>query len=158
MSLPDNIESLSLLKASRNTVFGTGEVKTAVTDLDDIGKFVARIIADPRTLNRYVFIAGEEVTQNKVFAIAEEVTGRTIPRIYKSKEEFAKEALADSDDDVIAKNIRGYLISVWFNEDNTVEKAKQEDYGAALDARVLYPDVKVKTLRSWTQEFYAKLN
>jgi hypothetical protein len=42
-----------LYEASRY-VYNDGVVKTAYTDLGDIGQFVARIVADPRTLNQYV--------------------------------------------------------------------------------------------------------
>lgn len=44
--------------------YGDGEVKTAITNKDHIGTFVARIITDPRTLNRYVSIREVEVTLN----------------------------------------------------------------------------------------------
>lgn len=42
-----------LYEASRY-VYNDGLVKTAYTDLTDIGRFVARIVADPRTLNHHV--------------------------------------------------------------------------------------------------------
>ncbi|TDL14208.1 hypothetical protein BD410DRAFT_846248, partial [Rickenella mellea] len=52
-------------------IYGGGDVKSAFTDLRDIGTFVARIIDDPRTLNHYVFIWGEEATKRQILDIAE---------------------------------------------------------------------------------------
>ena len=138
-------------------LFGTGEVKSAVTDARDIGKFVARIIADPRTLNRYVFIAGDEVTQKEVYAIAEEVSGRSIPLTIKTLEDVERDAVADPDENMLTKIGRDYMKSMWFAGDNTTEKAKSEEYGSALSARELYPDVKATSLREWAQEYYADL-
>lgn len=40
-------------EGSKN-VYNGGTVKTACTDHGDMGRFVARIIKDPRTLNQYV--------------------------------------------------------------------------------------------------------
>ena len=60
---------------TRTTYGSSGEVKQALTDLRDIGKFVARIIADKRTLNRYVLVHSEEHTQNEIFALAKRVSG-----------------------------------------------------------------------------------
>ena len=58
--------------------FGPGTVKVAVTSNDDIGSFVARIIADPRTLNRYVFCWSEEVALKEVYALADRVSGEKL--------------------------------------------------------------------------------
>ncbi|KAL5535014.1 hypothetical protein ACEPAF_3105 [Sanghuangporus sanghuang] len=67
--------------------FGTRDVKCAVTDSRDIGKLVARIIVDERTLKRYVFCWAQEVTQNELFAIAERVFGHKIDTGTFSEEE-----------------------------------------------------------------------
>lgn len=63
---------------------GDGTVKTCLTDLRDIGPLVARIIADPRTLNKQVFAYGEVWDWNSVFDLAEKVSGETIERKYVS--------------------------------------------------------------------------
>ena len=60
--------------------FGEGNVKTAITDLHDIGTFVERIISDMRTLNRYVFCWAEEWTMSELFDLGEKL----------SKDEFVK--------------------------------------------------------------------
>lgn len=50
-------------------------MKTYVVDNEDIGKFVARVIADPRTINKRVMCAGASLSFNEMFGIAEELTG-----------------------------------------------------------------------------------
>lgn len=61
-----------------NERMGNGEALSALTDNRDIGKFVARIIADPRTLNRMVFAYGEVWTQNQIIATLEEKSGEKV--------------------------------------------------------------------------------
>ena len=60
--------------------YGSYETRTAVTNLSDIGKFVARIVDDPRSLNQYVFCWGDEVTQATVI--------KTIDALCPTKIEF----------------------------------------------------------------------
>jgi len=63
-----------------NEIMGDGETPFAVVDNRDIGKYVARIIADPRTLNRIVFAYGEVWTQNHILEILEEKSGEKVVR------------------------------------------------------------------------------
>lgn len=66
-----------------NTVFHVkGESPNIITDLKDIGHFVARIIADERTLNKYVFTWGDVLTEKEIYAIMEEVSGEKLERKY----------------------------------------------------------------------------
>lgn len=46
-------------------IAGDGDVPFALTDLRDVGRYVARIIADPRTLNRMVFAYNEVFTHSQ---------------------------------------------------------------------------------------------
>lgn len=69
-----------LADASRSFI-DPGDVKTSVTCRVDIGRFVARILADPRTLNQYVFCHAEEVTLKEVFQIAEGVSGENFDSV-----------------------------------------------------------------------------
>lgn len=66
-----------LWEASR-FIYNGGTTKTAYIDLGDIGRFVAQIVADPRTLNRQVFVWGEEVTQQDLVNLAREVSGEPV--------------------------------------------------------------------------------
>lgn len=55
---------------------------TALTDLRDIGSYVAKIIIDDRTVNQYVFCYGELLSQEEVFAKMEKLSGEKIERKY----------------------------------------------------------------------------
>lgn len=55
-------------------------MKTYIVDNEDIGRFVARIIADPRTINKKVMAAGANLSFNEMFGIAEELTGEKATR------------------------------------------------------------------------------
>jgi len=65
------------------TIFGSGDVKTAVTDSSDVGVFVTRIIQDERTVNKYVFCWSEETAQNDTFKLAESVSGYNFEGVKK---------------------------------------------------------------------------
>ena len=54
---------------------GTGESRNLLTNLRHIGTWVARIITDPRTLNKYVIIWEDEVKQITAHEIGERVSG-----------------------------------------------------------------------------------
>ena len=135
--------------------YGTGNVKTAVTDLRDVGKFVARIIADERTLNRYVFCWTEEVTKNEVFALIKRVSGKDLEGPNVSAEELQEKIKnpKDSFEDAFGQ----YQYSIWIRGDNTVENAKKPEYGGALDARELYPDIgkELRSLEDYAKELLA---
>lgn len=59
-----------------------GNVPSALTDLRDIGRYVARIITDARALNKKVFAYSEVFTQNQVYNLVEELSGETLERKY----------------------------------------------------------------------------
>lgn len=63
-------------------IYGDGNTPTLLTDKRDQGRFTARIIKDPRTLNKRVVTHSDELTQNQVWDIMEKVSGETIPRNY----------------------------------------------------------------------------
>lgn len=63
---------------SDTPIHGGGNVPNILTDLRDIGRFVARIISDDRTLNKYVYTCGEVLTENEVFEIVENLSGEKI--------------------------------------------------------------------------------
>ena len=53
---------------------------SAMIDNANIGKYVARIIADPQTLNKYVFVHDEVWTQNQIFDLLEHLADEKLPR------------------------------------------------------------------------------
>lgn len=72
------------LAVRSEAMVGDGRTPLALTDMRDVGRFVARVIADPRTLSKSVFAHGEERTQASVWELLEEVSGEEIPREYVS--------------------------------------------------------------------------
>lgn len=69
---------------SLNEIIGDGKTPFALIDKRDIGKFVARIIADPRTLNKMVFCYNEISTSIQIWDLLEKLCRETIPRVYVS--------------------------------------------------------------------------
>jgi hypothetical protein len=158
--------------------YDDGDVKSAVTYLPDIGTYVSRIVIDPRTVNRYVFVWGEQVTQSQVWEIGERVTGQKLAKTHVGLDDAVYiQSLADSDCQISAEALRKrtaeakerfgtsgawtdlfawvwgeYMQSLYIRGDNTIENAKQ---AGALDVHELYPDFKPKTLEEYATEFYA---
>ncbi len=62
----------------QNEVFGDGTVKSLLSDKRDIGHFVARIIKDKRTVNKWVVAWSDELSQNDVIKLIEEKSGEKI--------------------------------------------------------------------------------
>lgn len=64
---------------------GDGNVPVAFISLADVGPFVAKIIADPRTLNRKVLAYTDVLTMNQVYDIMDELSGEKAIRNYVSR-------------------------------------------------------------------------
>lgn len=56
-------------------IYGDGKARNLVTNNQNIGKYVARILADPRTLNHSVIIWEDEVSQEEAHALGERLSG-----------------------------------------------------------------------------------
>ena len=52
-----------------------GNQKFALTDMEDIGKYVAQIVSDPRTLNKHVFAYTDVLTMNEIWDAMMRVSG-----------------------------------------------------------------------------------
>lgn len=63
------------LVAPSNTIVAGGDTPSALTDVRDVGVYVAKIITDPRTLNKKVFAFTETKTQNQVFELVQKMSG-----------------------------------------------------------------------------------
>ncbi|GME50028.1 uncharacterized protein LTHEOB_4724 [Neofusicoccum parvum] len=142
-----------------NTLPGTGDVPTAVTEVSDVGRFVARIVVDPRTLNKMVFMYGDVVTPNQVFDLMERLSGEKVERRYVHEAELlsllskAREAIADGSDDPYAMmnvEVLQYVHSWGIEGHNTPEWAEYLGY---LNGKELYPDLKGTSL----EEFFKLL-
>lgn len=65
-----------------NTAAGDGNILSAYTDIRDIGRHVALIINDSRTLNKMIFAYGEVMTTNQIYELMERLSGERIERNY----------------------------------------------------------------------------
>jgi nucleoside-diphosphate-sugar epimerase len=59
-----------------------GNVPSALADIRDVGRYVARVIADPRTLNKRVHVYNEVLTRNQVYDLVEKLSGEKLERKY----------------------------------------------------------------------------
>jgi uncharacterized protein YbjT (DUF2867 family) len=127
-------------------LIGDGNAKNLLTDLRDVGRLVARIVKDPRTLNKKVVTWSDELSQNEIFEVVEKLSGETIERTYVPNDEVMKEIVEAREpfagtqpETLAAETIRlwgaEYTLSKYVREDNTLGNAKYLGY---LDARELY--------------------
>ena len=56
------------------SVYADGSARSLVTSIESIGRYVARILADPRTLNQAVIVWEDEVRQGDAHALGERVS------------------------------------------------------------------------------------
>ncbi|KAI0657640.1 NAD-P-binding protein [Cubamyces menziesii] len=164
ISLPLPERSQSPMKEQSYTIYGDGNNRMLVTDLNHIGTYVARIIADPRTLNHAVIIWEDEPTQLETREIGERVSGEgdalKAKRIYVSadalKQKLADAKAAKDPNDLSAKVtvvVAEYMLSIHILEENSLKNAKRLGY---LDVQELYPDMPKHTLEEFAKEFYAQ--
>ncbi|KAL4802553.1 NAD(P)-binding protein [Aspergillus unguis] len=140
------------LLAPANTIYGDGNVPSSLTDVRDVGMYAAKIITDPRTLNKRVFAYTEARTQNELFDLVEKVTGERPEAAHVSVDEVranvakCREAGGNLDQ---AQAQYEYYNSWGVRGDNTVESAKYLGY-LILDE--LYPGLKGRSLESYIKE------
>ncbi|KAE8391828.1 hypothetical protein BDV23DRAFT_152680 [Aspergillus alliaceus] len=140
------------------TIHAGGNTPNILTDLRDIGPFVARIIGDPRTLNQSVYTWSDVLTENEIFTMMEEMSGERIKRTYMSAETI-EAAIAkikgniEKDPESLAIRFALFTFQYFFSKyvrgDNRPEYAKYLGY---LDARELYPDFQPRSFRSFLRE------
>lgn len=164
------------LTYSSDQVADDGQRASSITDLRDIGRYVARIITDERTLNQYVFTYNEVWTQNQIWNHLEKISGEKIPRspvsqtviqvlfaimliqLQISREEIeatiaAAQAKYDGGDksyqDLLGFVVPQYFYSEWHREDNLPERAKYLGY---LTTKDLYPDFEYTKFETYLDE------
>ncbi|KAL1801134.1 hypothetical protein ACET3X_001476 [Alternaria dauci] len=134
---------------------GDGNVLSAFTDNRDIGKFVARIVADPRTLNQQIFMYSEMTTVTKIYDLLEKMSNEKIPRRYISGDELleAINKFGDSrnlsDDEFLQKAVYQYWYSWGIRGENTDDHAKYLGY---VDGNSLYPGIKTRSFEDYIKE------
>lgn len=63
-------------------IVGGGNIKFALTDLSDIGKYVSQVITDPRTINRWVLLYTEVLSMNEIWDVMARASGEEPPKDY----------------------------------------------------------------------------
>lgn len=140
------------VKFPLSTIYATGDLPTSLTDLRDIGLYVARILADPRTLDASVFVHNEVRTQEQILSLLERLADEKVPRTYRSAEDLraaVAEAQAAYDADPSWARLLGvavlqYPYSVWVRGDNLPASAAALGY---LDGKELYPDLEDQLIK-----------
>ncbi|KAL5048590.1 hypothetical protein BDW71DRAFT_205287 [Aspergillus fruticulosus] len=133
-------------------VVGDGRVRFALAGLSDIGKYVAQIVADPRTLNRHVLAYTEVLSMNEIWDAMAKASGEQCLKDYVMEEELheiiasCRKSLEASSEsmshpsnimDTASFNMGQYCISWCARGDNTPEYA---DYLGYLDYWKLFPN------------------
>lgn len=138
-----------------NNLINDGNQPSALTDLRDIGIYVAAIIADGRTINKYVLAYSELLSPNEVYDKFERLSGEHIPREYipeaqlRQDHALAASALEKDPDSFVAGFLlikNEYAISFGARGDNTPEYAKYLGY---LTSKDLYPDLGFRGFESF---------
>ncbi|OGM50760.1 hypothetical protein ABOM_000727 [Aspergillus bombycis] len=134
-----------------------GNQKFALIDIADVGKYVAQIVADPRTINKHVFAYTEVLSMNKIWDTMARVTGEEPEKDYVSLAqiheiiEACRKRLENSPHkmqhpdnimDCANYNMGQYRISWCVRGDNTPEYAEYLGY---LDFWKLFPDFQKGT-------------
>ncbi|KAI0359473.1 NAD-P-binding protein [Trametes cingulata] len=165
LPLPARSKAPEAFKEWTYELHGTGTQKMLLTDSRDIGAYVARIVADPRTLNQAVIVWEEELTEEEIHEIAERFSGEgeelKAKRAYVSAQEILKRVdegraqFAQDPSNVIPcyeTHWNGYMYSMYILGENTLESAKHLGY---LDARELYPNAPKRSLEDFAKEYYS---
>ncbi|KAJ7214931.1 hypothetical protein GGX14DRAFT_609778 [Mycena pura] len=142
----------------RADIHAGGTAPTMLGDLRDIGRYVALIIKDARTLNKYVATYSDVLSENEIFALVEEMSGEKIARNYESADDIMAAraqfaALAESEPQNTFARMMGYVTdynySKYVRGDNTPAYAAYLGY---LDAQELYPNVQPRNFRAFVAE------
>ncbi|TPX17886.1 uncharacterized protein E0L32_002987 [Thyridium curvatum] len=139
------------LVAPSNTIVAGGDTPCALTDVRDVGVYVAKIITDPRTLNKKVFAFTETKTQNQVFELVQKMSGEK-PIGSELSAANLKQKVAELMKSSAINQVRAqfeYWNSWGLRGDNTPEYAKYLGY---LIADELYPGLKGQSLEAFIQD------
>ncbi|KAH9925899.1 uncharacterized protein BXZ73DRAFT_78878 [Epithele typhae] len=184
LMLPARSAASPQLKALANIVCGAGDTKVLITNFHHIGDWVARIVDDPRTLNRSVMVWEDEVTQMEALAIAGSISGegvafeatRTSVRTclqdpHRSRTDYAarqmdRETFEKMDVEATAaiaadpSVFANHVTQSWAEYVISMHFLRENTLENAkalgyLDAQELYPDAPAQSLEEFAKEFYA---
>ncbi|KAF4565666.1 hypothetical protein EYR40_002264 [Pleurotus pulmonarius] len=145
------------LHSARNTLMtqkvyvGDRSQKLIYSTLPTIGKMVARIIVDPRTLNQTVVAYDGEISISETWQVTEKVTGEDFSDYPKVSDEEIEKGCQQTDN-WAKKAVADYYRSSFIRGDNTLAKA--EALGC-LDSRKLYNDVPYPDVEEEARNHYA---
>lgn len=134
------------MNTANDEIVGDGNTLTSLTDLRDIGRYVARIITDDRTLNKMVFAYNTVMTQNQIYDLFENISGEHIERHYVPADAIFHRVLTARQSSetypfdpvkLIPRYIAEYQLSWGIRGDNDPEYAKYLGY---VTSKELYPD------------------
>ncbi|EQB51119.1 isoflavone reductase [Colletotrichum gloeosporioides Cg-14] len=80
--IPSGKSDHAHMKYIDHSIVGDGNQKFAMTDMTDVGKYVAQIIGDDRTLNRRVLAYTEVLSMNDIWGTMAKISGEEPPRNY----------------------------------------------------------------------------
>ncbi|KAJ8688905.1 hypothetical protein PTI98_012980 [Pleurotus ostreatus] len=130
---------------------GDKKQKTIYSTMPTIGKLVARIIADPRTLNQAVVAYDGEISLGEIWAIAERITGEDFSDYYHIPDEELEKGTQQMQN-VVKRIVADYFKSLYIRGDNTLANAEAM---GRLDARKLYDDVPCADVEEEAKKHYA---
>ncbi|KAJ5688901.1 hypothetical protein N7462_003293 [Penicillium macrosclerotiorum] len=145
------------MTSGNDEIIGDGNVPTALTDLRDIGRYMAMIIRDPRTLNKKVLAYNLVSTQNQIYNLMEEISEEKVDRNYVPEETICSRVLAARQasetypfDPIkfIPRYLAEYQYSWGIRGDNNPEYAKYLGYHLTTE---LYPEFKPTDFREYLE-------
>ncbi|KAI8716235.1 Semialdhyde-dh domain-containing protein [Fusarium sp. LHS14.1] len=145
-----------------NMIPGDGNMKTCLVDNLDVGRLVAKIIVDDRTLNQKVMANGDVLTFNEVYDMAEELTGEKPEIKYWSAEQLdatIKQLQAATQDGkadyvtLVGRFWLEYYYSSFIDGDNSPEGVERLGFIWAKD---LYPEFKPTAFKQFFQDILDK--
>ncbi|VYS62554.1 unnamed protein product [Arabidopsis thaliana] len=128
-------------------IYGDGNVKVVFVDEDDMAKYTAKTLNDPRTLNKTVYVRPTDniLTQMELVQIWEKLNGKELEKTYVSGNDF----LADIEDKEISHQAGlGHFYHIYYEGCLT-----DHEVGDDEEATKLYPDVKYKRMDEYLNIF-----
>eukprot|EP00249_Psilotum_nudum_P018220 c26698_g1_i4 orf=565-1479(-) len=129
------------------TIYGDGNNKVVFVVEEDVGTYTIKATDDPQTENKILYIRPPEniLSQNEVVAIWEKKIGKTLEKVYLSKEELARKI----PELPFPSNITlAFRHSFFVGGDAVFEIGPN-----GVDASELYPDVKYTTAEAYLDRF-----
>ncbi|KAF4892735.1 Isoflavone reductase-like protein TP7 [Colletotrichum fructicola] len=142
-----------------NFIARDGNTPSTLTDVRDVGRVTARIVADPRTINKTVLVYGAVLSQNQIFDMLDKMSCKTSKLDYMGlsaealetalSEPLTMDAIEENAFDHRMTIFHEYWYSMGVRGDNTSEYA---DFLGYIDGTKLYPDFKLINFKSFLEE------